>query len=247
MSVNRRQTLVICLLLFQSVAGFAMPSCAGDVLGTSRTLLLKRESASYGAVQYASLPLARDEVIITFDDGPRKESTPRILEALQEQCVLATFFMNGAPLAKNIALGRQVLSAGHSVAMHAYEHEHFRKLPAAAQLSDLKAMQDVFRRAFNAEAAAYRFPFLEETDPLKDSLRAQGITIMSVDAGIDDWLPDQSPEVLAARLVERLTSSGGGILFIHDSQDQTARALPLLLRTLKNHHFKVVHLDWNPL
>jgi peptidoglycan/xylan/chitin deacetylase (PgdA/CDA1 family) len=67
---------------------------------------------------------------------------------------------------------------------------------------------------------------------------------MSTDVGIEDWLPDQGPQLLADRLVERLAASGGGIVLLHDAQDQTAAALPLLLRTLKTHGYRVVHLEW---
>ena len=68
---------------------------------------------------------------------------------------------------------------------------------------------------------------------------------MSADVGIDDWLADQSPEVLVRRLLERLRAAGGGIVLMHDAQAQTAAALPLLLRALRDHGYRVVHLQWS--
>ncbi|HSW05984.1 MAG TPA: polysaccharide deacetylase family protein [Aquabacterium sp.] len=233
------------LLLGASLAaGSAGADCGPEVLGTSRSLMLPREAAAYGTAQHQALPLQPGEVVITFDDGPRPESTPQVLQALKAQCVRATFFMNGAPLVRHLDLAQRVSAEGHSVGMHGFHHSHFATLPEAEQLADLKAMQRAHQQAFGVPAAAYRFPFLEETATLRTALKAQGITVLSVDAGVDDWLPAQTPQMLADRLVARLAESRGGILLLHDAQDQTAAALPLLLKTLKHRGYRIVHLAW---
>ena len=210
----------------------------------ARTLTLPRSAQAYGRVQHAPLPLRPGEVVLTFDDGPNPASTPAVLKALADGRVRATFFMNGEPLARAPELARQVRAQGHSVGMHGFEHAHFGQYSPERQLGDLRAMEDAFTRVFGDQAPAYRFPFLEETDPLRQALADQKVTVMSVDVGIDDWLPDQSPEILAQRLLERLHATDGGIVLMHDAQPQTAAALPLLLRALREHGYRVVHLEW---
>lgn len=79
---------------------------------------------------------------------------------------------------------------------------------------------------------------------LRAALEQRRITVMSTDAGIEDWLPEQTPQVLAERMLAQLKRSGGGVLLLHDVQDQTADALPLLLKTLKAQGYRVVHLAW---
>ena len=234
------------LALASAASDPAWADCGPDALGTSRTLTLKREPAAYGVPQHAALPLAAGEVVITFDDGPRPESTPKVLAALRAQCVRATFFMVGEPLARQPELARQVRAQGHSIGLHGNTHAHAPAQSAAEQLADLHAVQEAYRRAFDVAAPAWRFPFLEETPTLTEALKAQAITVVSVDVAIDDWLPGQSPRMLADRLVERLSHSGGGIILMHDAQDQTAEALPLLLSVLKAHGYRVVHLEWEP-
>lgn len=226
-------------------AGLVQAACGPDALGTSRTLTLKRESAAWGTAQHAALPgLAPGEVVLTFDDGPRPESTPQVLTALAGQCVLASFFMNGAPLRQHAALARQVRDAGHTVGMHGFRHDNFSQRPEAAQLADLDAMQAAYRAALGQEPAAYRFPFLAESPALLAALETRGLTVMSVDAGAEDWLSDQTPQMLADKLLGQLAKSGGGIVLLHDAQDQTAKALPFLLQTLKAKGYRVVHLRW---
>lgn len=237
-------TLGGMLLGASLAAGSAWADCGPDALGTSRTLTLKREAVAYGRAQHDALPLQPGEVVLTFDDGPRPESTPIVLEALRKHCVRATFFMNGEPMARHRELAQRVQAEGHSVGMHGFQHLAFGTLPEAEQRADLEAMQQAYRQALGGSAPAYRFPFLAETPALMAALKAQGITVMSVDTGVDDWLPDQTPRMLADRLAERLQGTGGGIVLMHDAQDQTARAMPLLLDTLKARGMRVVHLAW---
>lgn len=236
-------SLLLSMVLVTAAA--AQPVCGADVLGTSRTLTLKREGAAWGKAQHPALPtLAPREVVLTFDDGPRLESTPVVLKALADQCVKASFFMNGEPLRQHAVLARQVRDAGHTVGMHGYRHEHFSQLPPAAQVADLDAMMTAHREVLVSEPAAWRFPFLEETPTLLSALRERSLTVMSVDAGAEDWLPDQTPQMLADKLLGQLAKSGGGIVLLHDAQDQTARAMPFLLRVLKANGYRVVHVRW---
>lgn len=233
------------LLSLALAAAAAPPACDAQALGTSRTLTLPRAAGAWGTVQHAPLPgLAPKEVVLTFDDGPRPESTPLVLQALAAQCVQATFFMNGEPMARHPALARQVRDAGHSVGMHGFRHDNFPQLPAAEQGRDLKAMIATYTEVLGEAPAAFRFPFLAESPVLMKALDQLGIAVMSVDAGAEDWLPDQTPQMLADKLLSQLAKPGGGLILLHDAQEQTARALPHVLQALKAAGYRVVHLRW---
>jgi len=237
--------LLVAMALGAAAAGAVDPACAPDALGTARTMTLAREASAWGTAQHAPLPgLGAKEVVLTFDDGPRPESTPQVLKVLAMHCVKASFFMNGEPMAQHPELARQVRDAGHSVGMHGYRHDNFAQLPAEDQGRDLKAMLAAYREVLGEAPAAYRFPFLAESPVLLKALERLGVTVMSVDAGAEDWLPDQTPQMLADKLLGQLAKSGGGIVLLHDAQDQTARALPFLLQSLKSAGYSVVHVRW---
>lgn len=234
-----------------ALAGLALPAaparaaCDAAALGTHRTLVLPRDGAAYGREQHGPLPLAPGEVVLTFDDGPRPETTPQVLQALRAECARATFFMNGEPMLRHPALARQVQDEGHTVAMHGFRHDNLPGLSPEQQRADLRAMQEAHRSVLGGEPAAWRFPFLSESPLLRDVLREQRISVMSIDVGIEDWLPGQPPQTLADRLLQRLRERGSGIVLLHDAQSQTAAALPLLLRRLKDDGWRVVHLQWS--
>jgi peptidoglycan-N-acetylglucosamine deacetylase len=222
----------------------AAAGCGADALGTSRTLKLKREYGAWGTRQHPALPLNKGEVVLTFDDGPRPETTPRVLEALADQCVKATFFMVGKQIAQFPDLARRVAREGHSIGMHSYTHPDLRTLAPADQLADLKKAQDVHQATFGTAAPSYRFPLLAETPALMSALKAQNVAVFSTDAVNDDWQADVTTALLAARLLESLKASGGGIVLMHDAYEAPAKALPVLLKVLKENGYKVVHLEW---
>ena len=61
---------------------------------------------------------------LTFDDGPSKNITPLILDALREQDVKATFFVLGSRVKSNPDLIKREYNEGHYIANHGYTHEY---------------------------------------------------------------------------------------------------------------------------
>lgn len=61
-------------------------------------------------------------IFLTFDDGPIPEATPRILDILDRYGVKATFFMVGDNVRKYPELYEMVVSRGHRVGNHTFNH-----------------------------------------------------------------------------------------------------------------------------
>lgn len=230
------------LLLISGLAGAA--ECGPDKLNTERTILLKREGAAYGTNQHAPLPLQAGEVVLTFDDGPAPELTPLVLKALADQCAKATFFMEGRNLRQSPDLARQAIREGHSAGIHSDTHPHLASLTPEQQLEDLRLARAAYKNVFGVDTPAYRFPFLEETPLLLDTLKQANITVASIDMGINDWIPEDTTDILAQRLTASLDKAGRGIILMHDANGPTAKAIPTLLQVLKDKGYKVVHLEW---
>ena len=108
----------------------AAPASAGgcprnpDVLGVSRVLEVDTTGGPrFGSLQYdRSVDLGPKEVVLTFDDGPHPKNTKRILQALDEECVKATFFPVGI-WAKHVPkVMRMVADRGHTIGAHSWSH-----------------------------------------------------------------------------------------------------------------------------
>ena len=80
------------------IAAAAEPgtSCPGrpEALGTSRVLAVDPAATlRVGRKHFpTTLPLADKEVVLTFDDGPWPGTTTAVLDALDRECVRASFF-----------------------------------------------------------------------------------------------------------------------------------------------------------
>lgn len=66
----------------------------------------------------------KPEIFLTFDDGPDPLSTPHVLKLLGRFKAKATFFVIGTKVIKNKTLFDEILSEGHAVANHSYDHKY---------------------------------------------------------------------------------------------------------------------------
>src|SRR4051812_37618452 len=68
-----------------------------DALGTSRVLSVDAKTTPRVGLKSfpQTLPLTDHEVVLTFDDGPHPPTTSKVLAALAQECVRATFFLIG--------------------------------------------------------------------------------------------------------------------------------------------------------
>lgn len=61
---------------------------------------------------------------LTFDDGPTLKATPKILDILKEEDVVATFFVVGKHVKENPDLVKRAYDEGHYIANHGYSHNN---------------------------------------------------------------------------------------------------------------------------
>ena len=61
---------------------------------------------------------------LTFDDGPTLKATPKILDILKEEDVVATFFVVGKHVKENPELVKREYDEGHFIANHGYNHNN---------------------------------------------------------------------------------------------------------------------------
>ena len=68
------------------------------------------------------MPSQGNEIYLTFDDGPVSGPTEFVLETLQKFGAHATFFCIGENIRKYEAVFKQVISHGHTIGNHTYNH-----------------------------------------------------------------------------------------------------------------------------
>lgn len=61
-------------------------------------------------------------VALTFDDGPKRETTARLLDGLRERGASATFFLIGRQIPDQRDLVERMKAEGHQVGNHTWNH-----------------------------------------------------------------------------------------------------------------------------
>ncbi|KQW22695.1 polysaccharide deacetylase [Afipia sp. Root123D2] len=236
--------LPLVLAVSLTATAQAAPCPRPDALGTARTLAV--DAKTYPSVGLKSfpqtLPLADKEVVLTFDDGPSPPFTNRVLAALSDQCVQATFFLVGRTVAANAALVRRIAAEGHSVGIHTWSHQMLDTLPPARAQQEIDRGIAAVQAVLGSNTAPFfRFPFFASTPALLDYVHSRGYSVFGADLWASDW-NKMTPEVQLKLLTERLAFARKGIILLHDPRQQTAAMLPAFLRYLKANGYKVVHV-----
>jgi peptidoglycan/xylan/chitin deacetylase (PgdA/CDA1 family) len=218
-------------------------------LGTSRILAV--DPAATPRVGLKSFPqtlaLADREVVLTFDDGPWPATTPRVLAALAQECVRATFFLIGKPASEHPALVRRIAAEGHTIGHHTWTHHNLKYMKPSDAEGEIDKGIAADEMALHGTATTipstpfFRFPYFESTPELLDKLQSRGIAVFGADLWASDWEP-MTPQAQLKLLTDRLKIAGKGIILLHDPKAQTAAMLPAFLRYLRDNHYRVVHL-----
>lgn len=222
-------------------------TCEGrtDVLGVSRVVEIDTTSGPEFGDQYMKTEpkfLEPGEVALTFDDGPARRYTMPILDALDEQCVKATFFSVGRMAIADPATLQEVARRGHTVGTHTWSHKKLSALGA-------KAMEREFELGLSAVSAAlgkpaapfFRFPYLGHNNASRNYIRGRGMGVFGIHVDSTDFRT-KNPAVVRNNILTRLAREKRGILLFHDIQPSTAGALATLLEELKERGYKIVHM-----
>ncbi|MEH2626469.1 peptidoglycan/xylan/chitin deacetylase (PgdA/CDA1 family) [Bradyrhizobium sp. AZCC 1719] len=220
-----------------------------DALGTSRVLAL--DAATHPRVGLKSfpqtLPLEDREVVLTFDDGPWRPTDQKILAALAQECVRATFFLLGRRASEHPELVRRMAAHGHTIAHHTWTHHNLKYMKPEAAIGEIDKGIAAVERALHGTANKtpttpfFRFPYFEMTPAMLETLQKRGIAVFGADLWASDWTP-MTPAQQLKLLTDRLQIARKGIILLHDPKAQTASMLPAFLRYLRDNHYRVVHV-----
>ena len=192
------------------------------------------------------MPLNDHEVVLTFDDGPIPPYSNIILDALDAQCVKATYFMVGEMAHAYPSIARRIYNAGHTIGTHTQHHpfamQRLSMQRVEREVDDGIASVDAALGDPKAVAPFFRIPGLGRTNAIDNFLESKKLVTWSADIDTNDWWRGTSPSQLIKRAMRRLNAKGRGILLMHDIHPATAMALPMLLKEIKSQGYHVVQV-----
>ena len=162
--------------------------------------------------------------MLTFDDGPWPPTTPKVLAALAQECVRATFFLIGKPASEHPELVRRIAAEGHTIGHHTWSHRSLKRIkPSEADRAKSTAASPRTKWRFTGSQRrsrarrSFAFPASRCTPATLDLLQSRGIVVFGADLWASDWNP-MTPEQELKLVTDRLRVARKGIILFHDSQ-----------------------------
>lgn len=231
--------ILIILLLLGITYGYKMATSKETQKKTSYSEVLKEKKRSIGfksipekteKVKFKTLPM----IAFSFDDGPG-EYTGRLLDILQQNNVVATFFVLGKKLTpEKSGILNQTLANGNEIGNHAFSHRFLTKLPLGEVQSEITKTNDLVKSLTGYTPILLRPPYGSVNDSILPAINMPIIN-WSLDTG--DW-KYQDKNTIATTILNNIKD--GDIILMHDIYPSSVDAIEIVLPQLKARGFQIV-------
>lgn len=149
-------------------------------------------------------------IAITFDDGPRRSTTTRLLDGLAERGVQATFFLIGEQVEGNEDVLKRMDDEGHQIGIHTYDHVKLTGLNKTDFDAQVDRTRSILKGVLGHNDFLLRPPY-GMTDNGVKTWAGCPIILWSIDP--EDWKDQNAP-----REVRQIVSEAkdGDIILMHD-------------------------------
>lgn len=199
---------------------------------------LKRQMGVAAPLRISRVPMEGKYVALTFDDGPSKQYTSKVLDVLKKYDAKGTFFVLGNRLGSGADIVKRADAEGHEIGVHTWSHINMR---ASSYATVSGEMERTTRRIFDLIGKypkIMRPPYGSTSTSLVNNMYdhfAQRSIMWDVDT--QDWRKP-GVETVIHRAVNRATP--GSIVLVHDIHGSTFAALEGIVKGLQNRGFKLV-------
>lgn len=202
-----------------------------------RVLGQESERATGGGGMVKVDPDAMPLVALTFDDGPRRDTTGPLLDGLAQREAPATFFLVGERIPGSEDLVARMKAEGHQIGIHTFNHVMVTELTKEefdVQVGETRALVE---HIVGPGDAWLRPPY----GILNDSVVqwANGPLILwSVDP--EDW-KDHNVDRIVSSVVGRVKD--GDIILMHDIYPESVEAALRIVDTLQDRGYSFVTVE----
>lgn len=99
-----------------------------------------------------------NKILLTFDDGPVSETTELILKELNKYGIKSIFFCVGNNIKKNQVLFNEILSKGHTIGNHTFNHKILTSLPENEIKKEIDLFNNFVEEKFGYKVEYFRPP-----------------------------------------------------------------------------------------
>lgn len=227
MSLRRRA----CALLAASVLVLPLGAVSPSSADTVGTVAVARHKCRHG------------KVALTFDDGPQRGTTRRLLRILHKRHAPATFFVQGYRVRAHPRLIRRMARAGHRVGNHTWNHKQLTDLPRRRIRSQLVRTNRAIKRAGAPRPTLMRPPYGATNRTVGRVARRLHLTQVLWTVDTLNWSGLSTGTIVRHALsgIHR----GPNIILLHDgvaNSPRTVRAVPRIIRGIRHRGYCVARI-----
>ncbi len=191
-------------------------------------------------------------ILFTFDDGPDRRTTPRLLRYLDEADVRAVFFVTtnkvtepGARARAQAELLREIVRRGHMVGNHTHEHRALPLIDTPAVLAEIDRAQETIEAILGERPYLLRPPGGTRSPRVDRLIAERGYTQVLWNLGTGDFQVRSADEVVGlwSRVLarrERENNERGGIVLLHDTHPWSVEAFPRIVAEIRRRNCELL-------
>src|SRR5690625_3644073 len=160
----------------------------------------------------------KNEVALTFDDGPDIRFTPLVLDVLKKHNVKATFFLMGSRAKEHDEIVQRIHKEGHAIGNHTYWHPNLPKEELDRLDWEVRETEQVIENIVGFKPKLFRSPYGALNEEMVETLDHLGNKIIGWDVDSLDWKQLET-NVIADNILSNV--SPGSIILMHDGGDWT--------------------------
>ncbi|CAD2075545.1 peptidoglycan-N-acetylmuramic acid deacetylase PdaC [Phocicoccus schoeneichii] len=173
-------------------------------------------------------------VALTFDDGPKSDTTNKLLDKLQAKNVKASFFMLGSSIEAFSDTATRVDREGHEIGNHSYSHQDMMQVSfdeIRAEINDTSALIEMYT---NQTPKFFRPPYGSFNATLEAKVNIE-TSYWSVDT--KDWLTHNTDAILK-EIKENVQD--GSVILLHDIHMESVDAIDDVIDYLTSEGYQFV-------
>jgi len=198
---------------------------------------------------------AKNKIALSFDDGPDRRWTPRILDVLKEKKAPAVFFVIGEEGNQSPDLLKREYNEGHEIGNHTFTHPKFDEVSHTQLKWELNLTQRLIESTVGVKSILFRPPYGIDHQPEYAEEVAQlpypqdlGYIIVGQMIDPDDWRLNETQKQRPAREIADdvlRQANKGNVVLLHDGggeREQTVEALPMIIDGLRAKGYEIVSI-----
>jgi len=202
----------------------------------------------YRVAEYGS---STNQVVLTFDDGPDPQWTPKILDVLKREHATATFFLIGSQAERFPSIASRIYQEGNEIGNHTFTHPDISELSDRVVRFELNLDEQLLVSRLRVRTLLFRPPYAIDQEPdTEDQVRpleiagSMGYFTISDKIDPNDWRdnPHRSAEQISSYVLDHVPPcrpgdrACGNIILLHDGggdRRETVRALPMIIEGIR--------------